>query len=103
MTEKMITLTALEFTIEEKAVGYGVLIGEPTMAAGRTTKELLAAGMLQMGSLRREKGFALGKMQAEMEGVGRLDAVFTKERFILAKRLGVRENIWAPLRRLAVH
>lgn len=102
MTEKMLTLTALTFSIDRKAVAHGVLIQEPEHLGNCTAAEVLAAGTMQMGALRREKGFRLHRAEAQMVGVGRLDAVFMGDRFLLGKKQSTCGELFAPLRRLAM-
>lgn len=56
MTEQIITMTGLEFTVEGRTVAYGAVIRE-----GSGEGELLGAGA-RMGSLRPLAGCPTGRM-----------------------------------------
>ena len=77
MTEQIITMTGLEFTVEGRTVAYGAVIRE-----GSGEGELLGAGA-RMGSLRPLAGCPTGRMAAALGGK-QATAVFFGERFLLA-------------------
>ena len=62
MTEQIITMTGLEFTVEGRTVAYGAVIRE-----GSGEGELLGAGA-RMGSLRPLAGCPTGRMAAALDG-----------------------------------
>ena len=62
MTEQIITMTGLEFTVEGRTVAYGAVIRE-----GSGEGELLGAGA-RMGSLRPLAGCPTGRMAAALAG-----------------------------------
>lgn len=94
MTQKMLTITALEFISEGQTIANGTLIQETGLLAGRSVEGLFASGLMQMGRLCKRDGIMDGRMAAMMPGVGRMDAVFKGDRFLLAKKLGVRRELF---------
>lgn len=93
MTERIITITGLEFTVEGRTVAYGAVIRE-----GSGEGELLGAGA-RMGSLRPLVGCPTGRMAAALGGK-QATAVFFGERFLLAAEDERKSDWLSALRRL---
>ena len=93
MTEQIITMTGLEFTVERRTVAYGAVIREGSGEGG-----LLGAGA-RRGARRPLAGCPPGGKAAE-QGGKQATAVFFGERFLLAAEDEPRQSWLAPLKRL---